>query len=350
MWHSIETTRYQDMAELRKRRNALHKESSKLSEEMQLITPKVEKRIAQLRASGKTLAAVEKDVKDTQGKISLLIRKRAEMDKRAVFFQKELSEIQTIEAEQTQLRHTNDELTTEIENKEGDIRVVSESIADFKAGMNEMIFQVAEQEAERDSLSKDIAQIMENTSLNRDKMEAELNDLSVDFVRKVGERDTLKERLSTIERETENINESIAGLEQKIQFLEEVKNLHAQRNTLRAGLEKQKTESLSLAAKREELQKTLSDKQKQHDALSTENAERKEEMISLEEQVSVYVGALSTAQAAKEEWSSSLELVEQSAEGLIKDLGEKIRLEEELRMVMKKADSLVQTFSSLTKP
>jgi hypothetical protein len=73
-------------------------------------------------------------------------------------------------------------------------------------------------------------------------------------------------------------------------------------------------------------------------------------MISLEEQVGVYDAAFSAAQAAQEEWNSSLELVGQRVEGLIKDLGEKARLEEELRMVMEKNHRLVQTFSSLSQP
>lgn len=348
MWHSLETTRYQDMHELHKRRGALHKKSSKLSEELKSITPQFEKRTAQLRTLRKDFEVTEKDVTDKEGEISLLRRKQAEMDKRSVFFQKELMEIETIEAEQTKLRHTNDALRTNIENKERGIREVSEIIADFEAEQQELSSQVAEQEAERDSLSNEISKVLDNTSFNREKIEAELNDLSIDFINKIGERDTLKERFSTIEGAVEDITGTITEFEQKIQFLKEVKDLQTQRNIIKAGVEKQEKESLSVAAKAKQLQEVLSDKQKQHDVLSTENAERKEEMISLEKQVAVYVGALSAAQAAREEWNSSFESVEQRAEGLIKDLGEKTRLEEELRMVMEKADSLVQTFSSLS--
>jgi chromosome segregation ATPase len=350
MWYNLETTRYQDIDALRKRRDSLHEKSSKLSEELKLITPELEKRTSQLRTLRKDLAAIEKDIKDKQNKISLLFRKRAEMEQRSVFFQKELKEIQAIEAERTKLRDASDALRTDIENTERDIRAISESIADFETEKKEMSSQVAQQEAERDSLSNEISKIMENTSLNREKTEAELNDLSVDFVRKVGERDTLKERLSATERAIEPINESIAELEQKIQFLEEVKNLHAQRNTLRAGVEKQEKASLLVTAKIKELRESLSDRQKQHDVLSTENAERKKEMISLEEQVVVYEEAFTAAHAAQKKWNSSFELAERRTEGLIENLGEKTRLEEELRMVMEKNHRLVQTFSSLSQP
>lgn len=344
MLYKIDAMSYQDISELRTRRDLARRTLNRLSEELEYIDSEMEKGFARLKTLRRRLAVTEREIKDNQSEIFFLHRKRTEMDEASSLL---LKEIKSREAELRGLNNSKDALNTDVKNIENDIQKTSDAVAAIEAEKRELSSRVGQMEIEKRELSDDISQILSRTSLERDKIEAELNDLSTSLFNSIGERDALKQRLSAQETAITETSKAISDLEQKVALLEEVKALQGERGALKADVEKQERESLSLAAKLKELQKVLADKQEQMDRLSTENAKRKYSVDSLEKEVMVYDEAVLAIDRAQERWKSSSKSAEQDRDVLEKLLIDKAWLEEELRMAGEKVTSIVDIMRSV---
>ena len=345
MLHKLDAIRYQDVSELHKMRDSVIKHLNELSEELNRINSDVEKTTAQLNASRRRFAVTEKEIKDNEGEIFHLNTKRIEMDQGASLL---LKEIESTEAELTELNNSKDALNISIKNIELGIQETSDAVAVLKDEKQEVSSRADQMEAEKCRLSDDISESLSKTSLERDKVESQLNDLNTAFLHNITERDALKKRLPAEETTIGQMTEAISGPERKVASLEEVKCLQSERRSLKADVEKQERESLSVATKLQEPQKVLADKQKQTDMLSTENAELEKTTVSLEGEVRIYDEALSAVNTVRERSKRSLGLVKQSEDEMITLLIDKVRLEHELRMAGEKVNMMIRIMRAIS--
>jgi chromosome segregation ATPase len=335
---------YQDISKLHKRRDLARKTLNELSEELKRISSELEERTPQLTALRRGLAVTEREIKDSQGEIFLLHRKRTEIDQVSSVL---LKDIQTRGAELAKLNNSKDGLNTDIKNIEIDIQEASNAASALEAKKQDGSSRVDEMEAEKRRLSDDMSQILSRTSLERDKIEAELNDLSTALFHSIAERDGLKQQLSAQETATNEMTKGVSELDEKVALLEEIKALQGERVSLKADIEKQEGEVRSLAPRLKEVQKISDEKQEQADRLSTENAERKYSVDSLEKEVVVYDEAVSALDSAQERWKSSSQLAEQGRNVLKKLFIDKARLEEKLRTAMEKVTGTVEVMKAI---
>jgi chromosome segregation ATPase len=304
----------------------------------------LEERTPQLTALRRGLAVTEREIKDSQAEIFLLHTKRTEIDQVSSVL---LKDIQTRGAELAKLNNSKDGLNTDIKNIEIDIQEASNAASALEAKKQDGSSRVDEMEAEKRRLSDDMSQILSRTSLERDKIEAELNDLSTALFNSIAERDGLKQQLSAQETATNEMTKEVSELDEKVALLEEIKALQGERASLKADIEKQEGELRSLAPRLKELQKISDNKQEQADTLSTENAERKYSVDSLEKEVVVYDEAVSALDSAQERWKSSSQLAEQGRNVLKKLFIDKARLEEKLRTAMEKVTGTVEVMKAI---
>lgn len=345
MLYKLDATSYQDISKLHKRRDLARKTLNELSEELKRISSEMEETTPQLTALRRRLAVTEREITDSQGEIFLLHRKRMEIDETSSVL---LKEIQSREAELAKLNNSKDGLNTDIKNIEIDVQETSNAASVLEAKKQDVSSRVDEMEGEKRRLSDDISQILSRTSLDREKIEEELNDLSTTLFNSIAERDALKQQLSAQETATNEMTKEVSELDEKVVLLEEIKALQGERVSLKADVEKQEGESQSLASRLKELQKISDVKQEQADMLSSENAERKYSVDSLEKEVKVYDEALSALDGAQERLKSSSKQAEQDRDVLKKLLIDKARLEEELRTAMEKATSIVDIMRSVS--
>lgn len=336
---------YENISELRARRDLASRTLNRLSEELERIDSEMEKGSVWLKALRRGLAVAEREIKDNESEIFLVHKKRTEMDETSSIL---LKEIESREAELTELSNSKGMLNTDIKNIESDIQQTSDAASALEAEKQELSSIIEEMEAEKSKLSEDISGIISKTSLDRVKIEAELNDISTAFFDSISERDGLKQRLSAQETTINEMTAAISELEKKVALLQEVKVLQGERRTLKADVEEKERESVSLSEKLKELEKVLTHKEEQVDRLSMENAERKYSVDSLEKEVMVYDEAVSALDSAKERWKKSSGSAEQARDVLKKLLIDKARLEEELRTAMEKAASIADIMRSVS--
>ncbi|HUV49781.1 MAG TPA: hypothetical protein VMW78_02000 [Anaerolineae bacterium] len=344
MSHKFDAMSNQEISELRERRDSERMTLNRLSEELEHIDSETGKGSAQLKAFRRGLAVTEREIKDSQGVIFLFRRKQTEMEEGSSFLFKE---IKSRDAELAELNNLKNSLNRNIENVDKDIQEISDSNAALDAENIKLSSRVDEMEAEKLKLSNDISRFLSKTSLDRDKIEEEFNELSASFLNRIAERDAVKQQLSELETAIKDMTEAISGLDEKVAFLEDIKAIQAEREVLKADVEERKQESALLSAKLKELQKMLADNQEQADSLSTENAEQIYTVGALEKEIMVYDKAATGLDSARERLKTSYRLFEESRDALKKLLVDKVWLEKDIRMAEKKVAGLVQVMSSM---
>ncbi|NVM21016.1 MAG: hypothetical protein HWN68_04480 [Desulfobacterales bacterium] len=298
---------------------------------------------ARLKALRRGLAVAEREIKDNESEIFLVHKKRTEMDETSSIL---LKEVESREAELRELSNSKGMLTTDIKNIESDIKQTCDAASAFAVEKHELSSGLEEMEAEESKLSEDISRIVSKASLDRDK----IDNISIALFDSIAERDRLKQRLSAQDATINETPAAISGLEKKVALLEEVKVLQGERRILKADVEEQERESVALSEILKELKKVLSDKEEKLDRLSTENAERKYSVDSLEKDVMVYDEAVSALDQARERWKKSSGSAEQARGVLEKLLVDKARMEEELGTAMEKATSIADIMRSVFNP
>ncbi len=336
--------RHQGISELITRCDLAKGTLNRLSEESKRIDSEMEKGSERLNALRRRLSINEREIKDSQSVIFHLNGKKKDMDDASSLLFKE---IKSTEAELRWINSSKDALNIDIKNILSDIREVFEAVSSLKTEKRELSSSVDEMEAEKRRLSDEISRFLSKTSLERDKIEEVLNELSSYFFNSIAERDTLKLELSQLETATKDMIEVISELDEKIGLLQDVKALQSERGGLKTDIEERKWESVSLSARLEELQRMLAHKQEKAERLSTENAERRYSAESLEKEVMAYDKATTGLVSAQERLKSASKQAERDGDVLKKLLVDKGRLEQDLRMAMDKVTRTAHVMKSM---
>ncbi|MBW1675559.1 MAG: hypothetical protein JRF30_03310 [Deltaproteobacteria bacterium] len=339
-----EKTVHREIGELEVKLDFSKKELRALKAELNAATSDIEEESARLKSLNVNFAVTEKEVEDIQSELFLLSEKRSEIDDSVYLLQQEL---ESMEAELEELIHKKGNVSGNIAEVELNMQQELNTLGTLEMEMQEILPAVERREAEKARISEEISDKLSRTSLERDKIESELNDLNISFMSRINERDSIKKLCSEREAGIAGLKEEIAFLRQKCSLLEEVKVLQNRRSSLKGDIETLESEAESTGLKMEERQKLLADKEEEFNGLSTANADRKNSIASLEKEIGVYDEVILKAKNAEDNAAESHGLNEEALSGVERLLADNWRLDSQLRLMDEKASRIVKTVDSM---
>jgi len=319
---------HNEVAMLQKKFFSSSKELSELKAILDDKNSELENHSAQLESFNREFLIVEKKTKDAQNKISLLRRKIPEMGDGLNSLDRESK---MAEAELKNLTAKKRDLSENISRIHLNIQQTIDAIADIEAESQEAVLSAIERcDTEKARLSEEISEILSKTSIEKEQSEAELNDLSLDFAKRVSERDHTKGLLAERQKVVAGLKDEITLLEKKYSLIEEIIELEDKRKSLKTDIEKTEEEARTTKQKVKELKETLSDKEEELNKLSSENLKRKNSIASLEKEVGLYDELVLKVQDSENKLTESGTLVEQTVSGIKRLFINSTRLEGEL--------------------
>lgn len=339
-----EKTVHREIAGLEEKLDFSKKELRALKAELNGATSEIEEESVRLKSLNVKFAVTEKEVEDIQNELFLLSEKRSEIDDSVYLLQEEL---ESKEAELEELIHKKRNLSGNIAEGELNMQQELNTLGTLEMEMQEILPAVERREAEKGRLSEEISDKLSRTSLERDKIESELNDLNISFMSRISERDSIKKLCSEREAGIAGLKEEIAFLRQKCSLLEELKVLQNRRNSLKGDIETLESEAQSTGSKMEERQKLLADKEEEFNGLSTANADRKNSIAFLEKEVGVYDEVILKAKNAEDKAAGSHGLNEEALSEVERLLADNWRLNSQLRLMDEKVNSAVKAVDSM---
>ena len=317
------------VAILQKKFFSSSKELSELKAILDDKNSELEKDSAQLKSFNREFLIAEKKTKGAQDKVFLLRKKIPEMADGLDSLEKESkrtgSELQTLTAKRRDLGEN-------IARIELSVQQTINAVADIEAESQEALLSAIERcDTEKARLSEEISEMLSKTSIEKEQSEEKLNDLSLDFAKRVSERDHTKGLLAEREKVVAGLKDEITLLEKKYSLIEEIIELEDKRKSLKTDIEKTEEEARTTKQKVKELKETLSDKEEELNKLSSENLKRKNSIASLEKEVGLYDELVLKVQDSENKLTESGTLVEQTVSGMKRLFIDSTRLERELR-------------------
>jgi len=319
---------HNQVAMLQKKFLSSGKKLTELNAELDDKNPKLEKASAQLKSLNREFLIAEKKTKDAQNRISLLRKKIPEMADGLNSLEKESKRT---EAELQNLTVKRRDLSENIARIELSVQQTIDAVADIEAESQEALLSAIERcDTEKTRLSEEISEMLSKTSIEKEQGEEKLNDLSLDFAKRVSERDHTKGLLAERQRVVVGLKDGITLLEKKCSLIEEVIELGDKRNSLKTDIKKMEKKALTSSRKVKELQEALSEKEEELNTFSSENVERKDSIASLENEVGLYDELVLKVQDSENKLTESGTLVEQAVSGMKKLFIDSTRLEQQL--------------------
>ncbi len=320
---------HNEVAILQKKFFSSSKELSELKAILNDKNSELEKDSAQLKSFNREFLIAEKKTKDAENRISLLRKKIPEM----VYGLDSLDrESKRTEAELENLTAKKRDLSENIARIELSVQQTIDAVADIEAESQEALLYAIERcDTEKAMLSEEISEMLSKTSIEKEQSEEKLNDLSLDFAKRVSERDHTKGLLAERQKVVAGLKDEITLLEKKCSLIEEVIELGDKKNSLKTDIEKMEKEALKSNQKVKELQKALSDKEEELNTLSSGNVERKSSIASLEKEVGFYDELVQKVQNSANKLAESATLVGQAVSDIKRLFVDNTRLERELR-------------------
>jgi len=305
------------------------KELTELKAKLDAKDVELEKDSEQLKSLNREFLIAEKKTKDAQDKVFLLREKIPEMADGLDSLEKESkrtgSELQTLTAKKRDVSQNIDRLKLSVQQ-------AIDAIADIEAeSQEELVSAIEKCDTEKARLSEEISEMLSKTSIEKEQSEEKLNDISLDFAKRVSERDHTKGLLAERQKVVVGLKDEITLLEKKCSLIEEVIELGDKRNSLKTDIKKMEKKALTSSRKVKELQEALSDKEEELNTLSSGNVERKNSIASLEKEVGVYDELVLKVQDSENKLTESGTLVEQTVSGMKRLFIGSTRLERELR-------------------
>jgi len=319
---------HNQVAILQKKFLSSGKELTELNAEVDDKNRKLEKASAQLKSLNREFLIAEKKTKDAQDRISLLRKKIPEMPDSLNSLEKESKRT---EVELQNLTAKKRDLSENIAGIELSVQQTIDAVADIKAESQEaLLFAIERCDTEKTRLSEEISEMLSKTSIDKEQSEGKLNDISLDFAKRVSKRDHTKGLLAERQKVLAGLKDEITLLEKKCSLIEEITELGDKRNSLKTDIEKMEKKALTSSRKVKGLQEALSEKEEELNTLSSENVERKNSIASLEKEVGLYDKLVLKVQDSENKLTESDTLVEQAVSGMKKLFIDSTRLEQEL--------------------
>jgi len=319
---------HNEVAILQKKFFSSSKELSELKAILDDKNSELEKDSAQLKSFNREFLIAEKKTKDAENRISLLRKKIPQMADGLNSLDRESK---GTEAALQNLTAKKRDLSENIARIELSVQQTIDAVADIEAESQEALLSAIERcDTEKARLSEEISEMLSKTSIEKEQSEEKLNDLSLDFAKRVSERDHTKGLLAERQKVVAGLKDEITLLEKKCSLIEEVIELEDKRNSLKTDIEKMEKEARTSSRKVKKLQEALSDKEEELNTLSSGNVERKNSIASLEKEVGLYDELVLKVQDSENKLTESGNLVEQAVSGMKKLFIDSTRLEQEL--------------------
>jgi chromosome segregation ATPase len=200
--------------------------------------------------------------------------------------------------------------------------------------------EVASLEKEKHDLSVEIAKCLENTSLERKKVEDQLNDLSTAFLRIIDERKNIDDQLSAQKAAAEELSAAMNELTQKISTLEAIRPILAHKKAVHQEVADLEDGIQSVDTTRRTLLKEMNVQQKQFETLAVENMELHAMNTVLENDVGLYERIMSEVNFAKASSDHAKSRMNQVSDELMEKLIAKEVLDQAIQDMWTQFDAL----------
>ena len=320
---------HNEVAILQKKFFSSSKELSELKAILNDKNSELEEDSAQLKSFNREFLIAEKKTKGAENRISLLRKKIPEMADGLYSLEKES---ERTDAELQNLTAKKRDLSENIARIELSVQQTIDAVAGIEAESQEALLSAIERcDTEKARLSEEISEMLSKTSIEKEQVEAELNELSLNFAKRIRERDHIKALLTERQKVVAGLKDEITLLEKKCSLIEEVIELGDKKNSLKTDIEKMGEEARTSNQKVKELQKALSDNEEELNTLSSGNVERKSSIASLEKEVGLYDELVLKVQDSENKLTESSTLVEEGVLGMKRLFIDNSKLERELR-------------------
>jgi len=249
------------------------------------LNVELEQNTARLTSARREVLVAEKKVKDAQNAILVFKGKLARMDAGVNLLEKES---QSAETRLKELSAEKQNLVDSIAKVESDMAETRDGIDGIDSKTQELLSQVRTLETEKAKLSEEISKFLTGSSLEKEASEAKLNDLAMHLADRIRDRNNAKDLLAESKEPFSKLQSEIKELDEKRLMLEELRDMEAKRASLASDIDKMKNDALLRRQRKEDLQKTLSDKEEELNMLSSTNAEARDSIALFEERVGRY--------------------------------------------------------------
>lgn len=302
---------YETLPELLRRRDMGRQSLDDLTRELNRLSSQVEEKATLLKQLNKERLVREREIKDNQNRIFYIREEVSKLDGDAYRLQREYEKRAD---ELARLRSEKEKIGDSIIKTEKGILDVSDRLATLEKEKEQTVRRLEEQREEKQTVSDNISNALTNTSLDREDVEARMQELNTLFLARIQERNAVSERLSELEMAEKTLLEDINNLEHERDLLDRVKILQSERDAHKPVVERLQEEKDQILSNLAHLQEILEGRQDAFDSLSTRNCEIKEEIASLEKEVAEYDEALEKRSRAQEERDRTLETIEKDLE------------------------------------
>jgi chromosome segregation ATPase len=328
---------HQDITELRLICNTAVRKRRVLAEQYECLRQELEKKRKQREDFRRNLAVTERQIKDIQKDIFMMNSVKSDLDEASVAM---LMEVGNKEKQLSELKDQANNLTHKINTTATDMQQALVDVAALESAYSSISHEVASLEKEKYDLSGDIAKCLENTSLERKKVESELNDLSTAFLRIIDERKNAEEQLSDQKTASEKCVAIMDELTQKLSILEAIMPMLDEKEAVQQDVVQLETEIESLNVTRRALLKEMNDQQKQLETLAVENLELNATITDLETEVGLYEKIISEVMIAQAASTLAKSQMSQVSDELMEKLIEKAVLDQAIQDIWRQFDAL----------
>lgn len=328
---------HRDIAELHQIRNAAVRKRQALAERYEGIHRELDEKRDQNEKSRRQLAVMRRQIKDIQKDIFMMNSTESDLDETSVTL---LLEIGNKKKRLSELKNQADHLSNKFDAVASDIQRALMDIADLEVEYRTVSKDVASLEKEKHELSDAIMKCLEHTSLERKKVEVELNELSAAFLQIIDERQTIEGRLAEHKSACEELSTAMEELTQKISALEEIKPILDRLKVIRQEETDLKAEMASLDMTRRTLLKEMNDRQRQFEAATLENMELTAANTAVENDVGLYEKIMSDVKIARISSDHAKSRMEQVSDELMEKLIKKTALDRAIQDIWIQFDTL----------
>jgi len=312
MFEKDEKELCKEVAELERVFASSKKELTESRARIEELNLELEHNTARLTSVRREALVSEKKVKDTRNEILVFKGKLSRIGDDVNLLEKES---QTEEAKLKELAAEKQDLIDSIARIESEMRETIDTIDiidSIETKAQELLSAIKACETKKADLTRQISESLSGASLEKEAIEAELNDHAINLADRIGDRDHAKALLAESKQVAAELRGTIKWLDEKRLLLEEVKEMAVRRASLTSDIDGMKGDALSSSQRKEDLRKALSDKEEELNMVSNANAENKDAVTSLEERAGRYEELSQRAADAEKRLAESGILIDQA--------------------------------------
>lgn len=273
------------LPELRRRRDVGRQALDDLTGELDRLSSELEEKTLLLKQVNRQRLVTEREIKENRNRIFFIRDRLSAIDEGVyriqVEFERREEDLARLLAEKEKTSQGIFKTEREIIESSGSVPALERENEGFSRRLEAL-------REEKQAVSDAISRALSETSLEREGVEARMQELNTLFLAQIQERNTVGERIGECEEATKALHQDIAKLEDEKKRLERIKLLKAERDARRPVVEKLREEGAQLRSKLTGLQEALDGGRKELDSLIERLAAMEKENRSLEKEVAEY--------------------------------------------------------------